>query len=63
MKIPDRTLVGNRSHVLFEVFNPPWWRLDRWVWWWLFARDKCELTFFDFGSECTLRASKAKVQP
>lgn len=24
--------------VLFEVFDPPWWRLDRWFSWWFFAR-------------------------
>jgi hypothetical protein len=45
--------LGNR----YRVFDPPWWRLDLWAWWWGFcvmlnrrtARGSIVLTM-NFGS-------------
>lgn len=29
----DRVLIGDGRGSQFELFDPPWWRLDRWLWW------------------------------
>jgi hypothetical protein len=51
--IPDMTRVTNHEHGLnagtsYLVFNPAWWRLDRWLFW-LFVRftkhPRARLTF------------------
>jgi len=44
----DRARVTNGMGHEYEIFNPPPWRLDRWVWWWTRrpnVRDKIQLTF------------------
>ena len=62
INIPDGTLVGHPdSGRLIEIYNPRWWRLDRWLRW-LLARDKSKVTFYDFGGEATFRARPSKVK-
>jgi hypothetical protein len=34
----DRTRCGNAAGQTVEVFDPPWWRLDRWFTWWFLSR-------------------------
>lgn len=29
----DRVRLGSGDGWLYEVFDPPWWRIDRWIWW------------------------------
>ncbi len=33
--VPHGTLMGTPDGGLLEVFDPPWYRLDLWVAWWL----------------------------
>jgi hypothetical protein len=34
--IPDGVRVKNTDGVTLAVFSPPWWRVDRWLFWlWL----------------------------
>lgn len=34
--IPDRTRIARPDGTTFVIFNPPWWRVDRWLaWLWL----------------------------
>lgn len=34
MRIPHGAQMGDQLGNQWEAFAPPWWRLDRWVWWW-----------------------------
>lgn len=34
----DRMRLGGADDAIYEVFDPPWWRLDRWAWWWARVR-------------------------
>lgn len=34
MKIPDKMRCGDSIGNLVEVFNPRWYRIDRWIAWW-----------------------------
>lgn len=54
--------MGDASGRLYEVFDPPWWRPDQWIWWWLlpFAiwpkrLARGTLTFIIDGKERTVR--------
>lgn len=49
--------MGGTDGRLFEVFDPPWWRLDQWVWWWLWPKRlaKGTVTFIIDDEERTVR--------
>jgi len=48
VKLHDGTWMGDSEGRLVEVFNPRWWRLDRWVRWWLTPmRLRGTITFVD----------------
>jgi hypothetical protein len=32
----DGVLFGSGHAFCWKVFAPPWWRIDRWLWWTLF---------------------------
>lgn len=38
ISIADGTLFGSGNAFLWRAFIPPWWRIDRWLWWWLLAK-------------------------
>ena len=45
----DGFFCGDKNGALHEIFAPRWWRLDRWVRWWLTPRaeqTKIELRWF-----------------
>ena len=33
--VPDRLELEDGAGRRWEVVNPKWWRIDRWIWWWL----------------------------
>lgn len=40
MNVPDRSKIRSAMGERYEVFNPPWWRLDRWLVWAFTKRPK-----------------------
>jgi hypothetical protein len=49
---------------MVEVFSPPWWRLDRWLWWFLFARGrKAALVFAQGERKRTYRGLILGTEP
>lgn len=64
MRVPDRILTGNGRGDVYEVFNPRWYRVDRWLWWLgklVFdrRRPRCVITFHTADGEQHLRAIKS----
>ena len=62
----DRLQCGNGSGdgILYEVFDPPWWRIDRWFDWWFKQRSVARglLTIFVSGKSKEVRC-RAIVRP
>lgn len=61
VRIPHGVRLGQTDGTLWEVFSPPWWRVDLWLRWWLSDRPKGVLTFvIDGEGERSLRAWRVK---
>lgn len=38
MRYDGLTVKSSADGAVFRTFDPPWWRPDRWLWWWLMAQ-------------------------
>lgn len=59
----DRMLTGQHGGLLVEVFDPPWWRLNRWAWWAFRAgkKAKTESLVISEGRTHVVRATVADL--
>jgi hypothetical protein len=58
----DGMFCGDASGRLVEIFNPPWWRLDRWVRWALTPRARrTEVVVYATAGE-GLRLQRARAR-
>ena len=63
MTIPDGTLLGGSNGGLFQVFAPPWWRIDRWIrWWFMEEREKGSITVAVHGETVTIRVRSSRIR-
>ncbi len=47
--IPDRTRISTVAGETYLVFNPAWWRLDRWLaWLWITRVIRLSIVFLKF---------------
>ena len=60
-------LTGNGRGDVYEIFNPRWYRLDRWVWWayqcvFNRKRPRMRITVHNADSEHQLRAIESDLK-
>ena len=66
--VPDGAQLGANG-CMYAVFDPPWWRIDRWArWWWRCgARGKVQFFFPDYvrggGTFCEMRVVEVTTYP
>jgi hypothetical protein len=55
---------GSGDSMLYEIFDPPWWRLDRWASWVFTARGaRGTLTIFRNGQSKVVRCRAVQSWP